>query len=32
MHRRHLTGARAYQGWTSEDRQRVLDYKPRRGS
>lgn len=25
------TGPRAYQCWTSEDRQRVLDYKPRRG-
>ena len=23
-------GARAYQCWTSEDRQRVLDYKPKR--
>jgi len=25
------TGPRAYQCWTSEDRQRVLDYKPKRG-
>lgn len=25
------TGARTYQCWTSEDRQRVLDYKPKRG-